>query len=47
MEEKNFVHLHMHTAYSFLDGAISLDKLFNKVKDCGMKAVAITDHGAT
>ncbi|MDY6821112.1 MAG: DNA polymerase III subunit alpha [Deferribacterota bacterium] len=46
MEEKNFVHLHMHTAYSFLDGAISLDKLFNKVKDCGMKAVAITDHGA-
>ena len=40
-----FVHLHMHTEYSLLDGAIKIDKLVEKVKRCGMNAVAITDHG--
>ncbi|MDO4283100.1 MAG: DNA polymerase III subunit alpha [Clostridia bacterium] len=40
-----FVHLHMHTEYSLLDGAIRIDKLVEKVKKCGMNAVAITDHG--
>jgi len=41
----NFVHLHMHTEYSLLDGANKLDDLVNKVDELGMKAVAITDHG--
>jgi DNA polymerase III subunit alpha len=41
----DFVHLHMHTEYSLLDGANKLDDLVNKVDELGMKAVAITDHG--
>ncbi len=41
-----FVHLHVHTQYSMLDGAIRLDDLINKSKEYGMEAVAITDHGA-
>ena len=41
----NFVHLHVHTQYSLLDGAIRLEDLFKKVKGFGMPAVAITDHG--
>lgn len=45
MEEKNFVHLHMHTEYSLLDGATRIDKLAKRVKELGMEAVAITDHG--
>lgn len=40
-----FVHLHMHTEYSLLDGAIRIEKLVQKVKQMGMNAVAITDHG--
>jgi len=40
-----FVHLHVHTQYSLLDGAIRLGPLFNRVADFGMDAVAITDHG--
>jgi len=40
-----FVHLHMHTEYSLLDGAIRIDKLVEKVKKSNMNAVAITDHG--
>ena len=40
-----FTHLHVHTAYSLLDGAIRLPELFPKVKEYGMGAVAITDHG--
>ena len=40
-----FTHLHLHTQYSLLDGAIRLDDLFPKVLDQGMKAVAMTDHG--
>ncbi|MDR2400046.1 MAG: DNA polymerase III subunit alpha [Deferribacteraceae bacterium] len=42
---KDFVHLHLHTQYSLLDGAIIIDRLIPKVKEYGMKAVAITDHG--
>jgi len=42
----NFVHLHLHTEYSLLDGFTRIDKLFERVKDLGMNAVAITDHGA-
>lgn len=41
----NFVHLHVHTQYSLLDGAIRLGDLFGKVKEFGMPAVALTDHG--
>ncbi len=41
----SFVHLHLHTEYSLLDGAIRIDKLVEKVKKMGMNAVAITDHG--
>jgi DNA polymerase-3 subunit alpha len=40
-----FTHLHLHTQYSLLDGAIRLDQLFPKVLERGMKSVAITDHG--
>lgn len=40
-----FVHLHLHTEYSLLDGFTRIDRLFNKVKASGMDAVAITDHG--
>ncbi len=40
-----FVHLHVHTEYSLLDGAIRLDSLLARVAEFGMPAVAITDHG--
>jgi DNA polymerase-3 subunit alpha len=40
-----FVHLHLHTQYSLLDGAIRFDDLISKAKDHNMPAVAITDHG--
>lgn len=40
-----FVHLHVHTAYSLLDGAIRLSPLFQRVKTLGMTAVAMTDNG--
>ena len=41
----NFVHLHVHTAYSLLDGAARIDNLLDAVKNFGMSAIAITDHG--
>ncbi len=41
----NFVHLHVHTQYSLLDGMIRLEELFKKVKAFEMPAVAMTDHG--
>ncbi len=41
----SFVHLHNHTDYSVLDGAITVDKLVQKTVDLGMNAVAISDHG--
>lgn len=41
----DFVHLHLHTQYSLLDGAIRFDRLFNAAKAYGMPACAITDHG--
>ena len=40
-----FVHLHVHTEYSLLDGAIRTDKMLKKAKALGMEAVSITDHG--
>ena len=42
---KNFVHLHLHTEYSLLDGACRIDRLIDHVKNMGQSAVAITDHG--
>ena len=42
---KPFVHLHVHTEYSLLDGAARIKKLVKLAKDYGMPAVAITDHG--
>ncbi|ABW11808.1 DNA polymerase III, alpha subunit [Parafrankia sp. EAN1pec] len=41
----SFVHLHVHTEYSMLDGAARLKDMFNEVSRQGMPAVAITDHG--
>ncbi len=41
----NFYHLHVHTEYSLLDGAIRLDALLNQCREFGMDAVAMTDHG--
>lgn len=40
-----FVHLHVHTEYSLLDGAAKIDKLIQKTKELKMDAIAITDHG--
>ena len=40
-----FTHLHLHTQYSLLDGAIRLDELFPRLLSLGMKQVAMTDHG--
>lgn len=40
-----FVHLHIHTQYSLLDGAIRIDPLLKRAKEFGMESLAITDHG--
>lgn len=42
---KEFVHLHVHTEYSLLDGCARIKKLVEVVKEQGSRAVAITDHG--
>ncbi|MDR2938661.1 MAG: PHP domain-containing protein, partial [Prevotellaceae bacterium] len=42
----SFVHLHVHTEYSILDGATKIPKLVDKALADGMPAVAITDHGS-
>ena len=41
----SFVHLHVHTQYSILDGQASITGLFERAKELGMPALAITDHG--
>ena len=43
--KKNFVHLHLHTEFSLLDGAAKIDKVVHKAKELGMPAIAMTDHG--
>ncbi|MBE6999062.1 MAG: PHP domain-containing protein, partial [Ruminococcaceae bacterium] len=43
---ESFVHLHVHTEYSLLDGACKISKLMDRVKSLGQSAVAITDHGS-
>ncbi|MBN2453592.1 MAG: DNA polymerase III subunit alpha [Candidatus Omnitrophica bacterium] len=45
MNHSDFVHLHLHTQYSLLDGACHLEKLISKLKEYRMPACAITDHG--
>ena len=45
MEHAEFVHLHVHTQYSLLDGACILERLVDKAKACKLPALAITDHG--
>ncbi|HOC60840.1 MAG TPA: DNA polymerase III subunit alpha, partial [Smithellaceae bacterium] len=45
MKHANFVHLHVHTQYSLLDGMIRLDDLFKKAREYAMPAIAMTDHG--
>ncbi len=40
-----FVHLHLHTEYSLLDGATKISELFERVKEIGQDSVAITEHG--
>ena len=46
MPDKGFVHLHLHSQYSLLDGAITFERLFKRCKDLGMESVALTDVGA-
>ena len=41
----SFVHLHVHTEYSLLDGACRIAGMMDRVKEMGQTAVAITDHG--
>ena len=45
MKHSEFVHLHVHTQYSLLDGMIRLEDLFKKAREYKMPAIAITDHG--
>jgi DNA polymerase-3 subunit alpha len=46
MQHSDFVHLHLHSQYSLLDGACQLESLIKKVKESRMPACAITDHGS-
>ena len=41
----SFVHLHVHTEYSLLDGACRIDKIAQRAKELGQTALAVTDHG--
>ncbi|MDD3225426.1 MAG: DNA polymerase III subunit alpha [Clostridium sp.] len=43
---KDFVHLHVHTGYSLLDGSGKIPKMVKRAKELGMKSLAITDHGS-
>src|SRR3981189_1586857 len=45
MSQNQFVHLHLHSDYSLLDGACDVEKLVARVHELGMPAVAMTDHG--
>ena len=43
--DSNFVHLHVHSDYSLLDGACRIDRLMDRATALGMKSLALTDHG--
>src|SRR6266851_4187276 len=45
MQHSDFVHLHVHSEYSLLDGAAQLEKLVAKAKELRFPAIALTDHG--
>ena len=45
MSQSSFVHLHLHTEYSLLDGAIKIDRLVERAREYQVPALAITDHG--
>lgn len=45
MKDKDFVHLHLHTDFSLLDGAIQIKPLARRAQEIGARAVAVTDHG--
>jgi DNA polymerase-3 subunit alpha len=45
MADKGVTHLHLHSQYSLLDGAISFEALFKRCKELQMDSVAVTDHG--
>src|SRR5208282_2024267 len=45
MKHSDFVHLHLHTEYSLLDGACRISDVVDKAHECKMPAVAMTDHG--
>ena len=45
MDGPRFVHLHLHSEYSLLDGGNRIERLIARVKELGMSAVAVTDHG--
>ncbi|MCX7885569.1 MAG: DNA polymerase III subunit alpha [Caloramator sp.] len=45
IQSGNFVHLHVHTEYSLLDGSARIKELINRAKELNMKSLAITDHG--
>jgi len=45
LPDPEFVHLHLHSEYSLLDGASHIDELVDQVGKLGMKALAVTDHG--
>ncbi|MDP2138772.1 MAG: PHP domain-containing protein, partial [Candidatus Didemnitutus sp.] len=44
-KDTNFVHLHVHTDYSLLDGACRIDRLMDRAAELGMRSLALTDHG--
>ncbi|NFS28665.1 DNA polymerase III subunit alpha [Clostridium botulinum] len=44
-EKRDFVHLHLHTGYSLLDGSGKIKEIMAKTKELGMNSIAITDHG--
>lgn len=43
---QDFVHLHVHSQYSLLDGQASIKRIVDKASSDGMKAIALTDHGS-
>ena len=45
MKQSDFIHLHVHSQYSLLDGAIRFEEAFDLAKKFGMDAMALTDHG--
>ena len=45
MNEKDFVHLHLHSDFSLLDGAIQIKPLAKRAQELGARAIAVTDHG--